>query len=118
MWFNGRTRDFHSLGAGSIPVIRSTFSGEDMTAQLKRRDETEWQFDHKTGEKLREFRRKAGLRMQDVYDMTGINKDRLCRIENGNCRLLLMEAMKLTVAYNISVALIFDDLWHLIEVTD
>lgn len=89
-----------------------------MSTQVYARNENDWQFDHQVGEKLRTFRRKAGLRLLDVKDMTGINIDRLSRLENGNSRLLLMEALTLTKAYDISVALIFDDLWHLIEVTD
>jgi transcriptional regulator with XRE-family HTH domain len=80
--------------------------------------ETVWEFRQKSGRKLRAIRNQKGFTLRDVQDMTGINLCRISALERGEYTMSLIEAMKFTKVYNISMARIFEDLWDLIEVSD
>ena len=61
------------------------------------------------GERLRAFRHKAGLRLVDAAQITGINYNRLGRAERGESDLKFDDILSLASGYGVSVAKLVGD---------
>lgn len=59
------------------------------------------------GNRLRECRKKCGMSLKDVSDITGITDSRLSKIENGQRMCPAKELRSLSKAYNESVVSMF-----------
>jgi len=66
--------------------------------------------------KVREFRRKFGLRQSDMSDIMGFEvKDRICHWERGRACPGLINLIKLCILFQVPLQELYPDLYQQIE---
>lgn len=89
-----------------------------MPVYIRRKDNSDFEFNRKLGQRLRDLRRKAGYYLQDVQDMTGMHYTLLSRVEMGDSRITIFELLGLASIYEANLDELFEGLWDYLEVSD
>jgi transcriptional regulator with XRE-family HTH domain len=61
------------------------------------------------GEKIRDLRKKAGLVLQDISNLTGLSKPLLSQIEKGAVSPPIATLLKISKALNVNISFFFQD---------